>query len=487
MTHKVTIRKYESTDARALADIYYHTIHCINIHDYSEEQVNAWAPLSSLELDGWENKWAKLAPIVAVMDDKVVGFAEFESSGHIDCFYVHHEYQGRGVGTILLEAIEGEANKKNIHRIYAKVSITAKPFFESKGFHVIKKQSILIRGCELVNFLMEKSCNDTSRTNHISILKWATDCLISKGYSLQYSPEIILETPWSIVIRFSTTKGNIFLKQTPRSISMEPKIIQLLFDQMHASVPIVIAVNDDLDCFLMKDAGLTLRQHLKTEFEPNLLYQAIKKFTTIQRSTEHYIESFLALGVPDWRLDKLPKLYNQMINQTEFLKAEGITDKELQILLDLKPKIAEQCNSLSQYQIPETIVQPDFNTNNILFDRNHKKMTLIDLGEIAITHPFFSLHNFLLQATIHHDVKEFDQIYYQLQDTCFENWLDLAKKNELLEAFMLSKKLWPIYSALATYRLMISVDPHALKVFYANRPNQFARHFREYISQVKMM
>jgi len=157
MSHKVTIRKYESTDAKALADIFYHTIHRINIRDYSEEQVNAWAPSSSLELDGWKHKWSKLAPIVAVIGNKVVGFAEFESKGHIDCFYVHHEYQGRGVGTILMEAIEDEANRKNIHLIYAEVSITAKPFFESKGFHVSKEQRVIIRGCELINFVMEKN------------------------------------------------------------------------------------------------------------------------------------------------------------------------------------------------------------------------------------------------------------------------------------------------------------------------------------------
>jgi len=44
----------------------------------------------------------------------------------------------------------------------------------------------------------------------------------------------------------------------------------------------------------------------------------------IQRATEQHIESFLALGVPDWRLNKLPKLYDQIIAQTEFLKTEGL-------------------------------------------------------------------------------------------------------------------------------------------------------------------
>ena len=113
---------------------------------------------------------------------------------------------------------------------------------------------------------------------HINIIKWATDVLISKGYSPQYSPEIIQETPWSNVFRFSTSQGNIYLKQPVPLLAQEAKILQLLADQFNANVPVVIAINDDLHCFLMKDAGLSLRQYLKTAPHPDLLCQSIKKF-----------------------------------------------------------------------------------------------------------------------------------------------------------------------------------------------------------------
>ncbi|MCC2666281.1 MAG: uncharacterized protein K0S63_197 [Gammaproteobacteria bacterium] len=315
--------------------------------------------------------------------------------------------------------------------------------------------------------------------NPIDILNWATDYLTSYGYSIQSSPETVVETPWSNVIRFITNEV-IYLKQTPPSLFLEPKIIQLLANQRHASVPIVIASNDNLHCFLMKDAGLPLRQHLKTEFQPELLFQAIRQYTTIQRSIENHVELFFALDVPDWRLNKLPYLYEQLISKTDFLKSDGVTSEELQLLNDLKSKVSKECELLAQYQIPETLVQPDFNSNNILFDRGTQKMTLIDLGEIAITHPFFSLHNFLLQATIHHNVKESDQTYQQLLNACYENWLDLATKNQIIDGFMLAKKLWPVYSALAHYRLMTSVDLQAFKSFYANRPNRLAGYLREY-------
>ncbi len=152
---KIKIKKYQENDAKFLAEIYYHTIHNINICDYSKEQVNAWAPKSCLELDGCKKKWKNLPPIVATIDDKIVGFAEFENNGHIDCFYVHHQFQGKGVGSAIFKAIKEEAKLKNINKIFAEVSITAKPFFEKMGFKITKEQMVDIRGVYLKNFVME--------------------------------------------------------------------------------------------------------------------------------------------------------------------------------------------------------------------------------------------------------------------------------------------------------------------------------------------
>lgn len=180
MKHKITTRQYKSSDAQALASIYYNTIHNINIRDYSQEQINAWAPSSSLELNGWKQKWEKLTPIVALSENIIVGFAEFESDGHIDCFYVHHEFQNKGVASALMTAIETKAKQNNISRIYAEVSITAKSFFEKREFQVIKKQNVTIRGCQLTNFVMEKIFE--YRSLSLKLLKSSDIPIIVEGF-----------------------------------------------------------------------------------------------------------------------------------------------------------------------------------------------------------------------------------------------------------------------------------------------------------------
>ena len=129
---KITIRSYKPEDSLFLAAIFFHTIHNINVKDYTSEQVNACAPLSSLETEGWMKKWQKVPPMVAQLDHQIVGFAEFEENGLIDCFYCHHEYQGCGIGSALMNAIEDKAIKNNINKIFAEVSITAKHFLNRK-------------------------------------------------------------------------------------------------------------------------------------------------------------------------------------------------------------------------------------------------------------------------------------------------------------------------------------------------------------------
>ncbi|MGE3319108.1 MAG: GNAT family N-acetyltransferase [Candidatus Berkiella sp.] len=152
---EVYIRQYQPLDCEDLANIYYNTIHTINIKDYNETQVNAWAPIATKQAEGWAKKWEKLLPWVALLDNKRVGFVEFEESGHIDCFYCHHDYQGKGIGKALMDQVKKIAKENNIQRIWAEVSITAKPFFEHQGFKVVKQQTVNVRGVDLINYVME--------------------------------------------------------------------------------------------------------------------------------------------------------------------------------------------------------------------------------------------------------------------------------------------------------------------------------------------
>ena len=63
---------------------------------------------------------------------------------------------GRGVGQGLYEAVEREARALGLRRIFTEASITARPFFERRGFRVVRERTVVVRGVSMTNFAMEK-------------------------------------------------------------------------------------------------------------------------------------------------------------------------------------------------------------------------------------------------------------------------------------------------------------------------------------------
>jgi putative acetyltransferase len=70
--------------------------------------------------------------------------------------YVHKDFQGKGIASLLLSELEKKAIEQHNQEIYSEVSKTAKTFFERQGFLVKKKQLKKSRDKELENYLMTK-------------------------------------------------------------------------------------------------------------------------------------------------------------------------------------------------------------------------------------------------------------------------------------------------------------------------------------------
>jgi hypothetical protein len=289
------------------------------------------------------------------------------------------------------------------------------------------------------------------------IIQWASTCLLSLGYTLKSNlPENVLNTPWSYVVRFETSDGYVYLKHTPELFALEPTIIQILHNQFHAAVPTVIAHNAKLNCFLMKDAGLSLRERLKQKFDEVLLCRAIEQFTMLQLAVADRIDVFLDIGVPDYRVNKLPALYKTLISQTDLLIAEGLSEIDIRRLEELLPKVTNLCKKLSSYNIKQTMVQPDFNDNNHLID-DKAHITLIDLGEIVISHPFFSLLNMLQQIKKHHALTDKDDLYLIIKDACFKDYIKIFESEKFLsDAIATARLLYIVYGIAYQYRFMLA-------------------------------
>jgi GNAT superfamily N-acetyltransferase len=127
----------------------------VNARDYGPEQIRAWAPRVYPDAF-WLRRFRRYEVFVAEDDRAVVGFVELGRAGEIDCFYVHHGHQHRGIGAALMARIERAALARGNSRVIADVSITAESFFRRMGFRVVRRQIKLYRNRAFKQAVMEK-------------------------------------------------------------------------------------------------------------------------------------------------------------------------------------------------------------------------------------------------------------------------------------------------------------------------------------------
>lgn len=146
------IRRYNSSDSECLAELFYNTVHSVNAKDYTEEELNAWAT-GKVDYIAWNESFLENYTIVAVEDEVIVGFGDIDKTGYLDRLFVHKDYQHRGIATAICDELEQAVT---VDKITVHASITAKPFFEQRGYKIVKKQSVERFGVFLTNYVMEK-------------------------------------------------------------------------------------------------------------------------------------------------------------------------------------------------------------------------------------------------------------------------------------------------------------------------------------------
>jgi len=149
------IIKYSSNRAKETTEIFYQSIHAIDNAIYSESQKQAWAPLP-IEYEKWAKRLELKKPYLLLINDKIAGFIELESDGHINCFYVSPGFQRIGVASTLLNYLIDSAKSLGINLLTVEASLVVKPLFEKFGFITEKKNKIRRKNTVLINYSMRK-------------------------------------------------------------------------------------------------------------------------------------------------------------------------------------------------------------------------------------------------------------------------------------------------------------------------------------------
>jgi putative acetyltransferase len=97
-------RDFRLGDEMALYAVFDSAVHQLASRDYTPEQINAWAP-RTIDREAWVHRMQAIRPFVMEHSGHIVGYADVQSSGYVDHFYVSGTYARQGIGTKLMSRI----------------------------------------------------------------------------------------------------------------------------------------------------------------------------------------------------------------------------------------------------------------------------------------------------------------------------------------------------------------------------------------------
>ncbi|MGI6172744.1 MAG: GNAT family N-acetyltransferase [Christensenellales bacterium] len=132
------IRRFKEADAEEVSALIIHTLRTSNSKDYSSEYIEEYAnilqPADILQRAAWTHFY------VACDAEKIVGcgsigpYWDREDESSLFTFFVLPEYQGKGVGTRIMQTLETDEYFLRAKRIEIPASITATPFYIRMGY-----------------------------------------------------------------------------------------------------------------------------------------------------------------------------------------------------------------------------------------------------------------------------------------------------------------------------------------------------------------
>lgn len=157
MVTNLGIRRLAAQDIPEMRKLFRATVLTVNSKDYTKEEVEDWASCGD-SVEHWKELLAK-NDYIGALDGQggIVGFSSMNAEGYLHSMFVHKDWQGKGVATLLLSEVEKIARRYGVHKISGEVSVTARPFFEKHGYKVVKEQKAKANRLYLTNYVMEKT------------------------------------------------------------------------------------------------------------------------------------------------------------------------------------------------------------------------------------------------------------------------------------------------------------------------------------------
>ncbi len=156
------IRPYRPEDLGEIMQLFRETIHAVCAGDYTPEQLDAWAAVTR-DAGKWSQSLLENTAFVAERADPgsphILGFADLTPNGWVNRLYTHKDWQGQGIGSLLLAQLEAVARAAGLPEMRLESSITARSFYENRGYKAYGTSEKDVWGVRFRNTLMAKPLN----------------------------------------------------------------------------------------------------------------------------------------------------------------------------------------------------------------------------------------------------------------------------------------------------------------------------------------
>lgn len=157
MYTKFRLRTAVDSDLHLLYGVFKASVGDTCSRHYTQKQINAW--IGKATPGRWKELFESDLHFILAEDtetEKIAGFTSIDTAGYLHSMFVRPEFQRQGVASLLLCAAEQFAAGHHAGSVHSEVSITARPFFERRGYVVEKEQTVVVGEVEMTNFVMRK-------------------------------------------------------------------------------------------------------------------------------------------------------------------------------------------------------------------------------------------------------------------------------------------------------------------------------------------
>lgn len=287
--------------------------------------------------------------------------------------------------------------------------------------------------------------------------QWIRDELAAQAITITGPIDQFHVRPWSTVMRIPTSQGDVYFKASASVCAHDTAVTQIIYRLRPDNIPAILAIDAERGWLLLADGGLRLREAFHVEKKPMSDWsQILAQYADFQMAMAEHVDELLAAGVPDQRLERLPGLYEEILNDTQWLlidQPDGLTSAEYERLKAAVPQVAQICHQLASCGVPDSLHHNDLHDGNIFVGNG--RYLFFDWGDSSVSHPFFCLRTVFVSIEYTFGLAENDAIFDTFSWAYLARWTKFETEANLMTAFTLARQLWALSSAVK-YRMHVS-------------------------------